>query len=360
VKRVFISDCEGPISKNDNAYEITSHFIPNGNKLFTVISSYDDVTADVLRRPGYKPGNTLKLIVPFFKAFGVTDQKMRDFSSANLLLIPNAKETLQHIRNIAHAYVVSTSYEHYVKALCQTLAFPYENTHCTKLSIDKYQITLEEKTRMRQTAEEIAKMPVLEVPPNAQSLKNLSDQDRQTIQRLDEIFWKEITNSKLGTIYSEVDPVGGGEKAEAIEDVAQKLGINLADIMYVGDSITDEEAFKLVKENGGLAASFNGNRYAIKSAEIAVLSETSLVTAVVADVFCRFGKHAALILVENWNYEALGKSKADKALLNRFFKLCPQSLPKVKIITVKNMEALAKESGDFRKKVRGEAIGKLG
>jgi hypothetical protein len=35
-------------------------------------------------------------------------------------------------------------------------------------------------------------------------------------------------------------------------------------------------------------------------------------------------------------------------------------LPKVKIIARENMEILAEESSEFRKKVRGEAIGRLG
>ena len=60
VKRIFISDCEGPICKNDNAFELAANFIPNGDKLFTNISKYDDVLADVLRKPGYSAGSTLK------------------------------------------------------------------------------------------------------------------------------------------------------------------------------------------------------------------------------------------------------------------------------------------------------------
>jgi hypothetical protein len=35
-------------------------------------------------------------------------------------------------------------------------------------------------------------------------------------------------------------------------------------------------------------------------------------------------------------------------------------LPKVQIVTAENMETLVKESREFRKKVRGEAIGRLG
>jgi energy-converting hydrogenase A subunit R len=360
VKKVFVSDCEGPISKNDNAFETASHFIPNGNKLFTVISEYDDVLADVLKRQNHKAGSTLKLILPFLKAYDVTDSKMREFSAQNLRLISNIENTLKHVRGVAHAYIVSTSYEHYIRALCQALEFPYENTYCTRVSIDKYHMTREEKTKLKETAKEISQMPMIEIPQNAKSMKDFSEKHQVTIHRLDEIFWKEIECTDCGRIFSEVDPVGGSEKAESIKDIIRKAGVTMADVMYVGDSITDIEAFRLVRENGGLTISFNGNQYAIKAAEIAVLSENSIVTAVIADVFSRFGKRQTLSLVENWNSQALKKSPVEHTLLNVLFKLFPKELPKVKIITSQNMEILAKDSTEFRKRVRGTAIGRLG
>jgi len=360
VKRAFISDCEGPISKNDNAFEITSHFVPNGDKLFTVISRYDDVLADVIKKPCYKAGYTLKLILPFLKAYDVTDQKVREFSAQNLILIPNVKDTLQYVRNIAHAFIVSTSYEHYIKALCQALNFPYQNTYCTKVSIDKYHITAGEKNRLKELTKEIRQMPRIEIPSGAKSLYSFPEEYRKTIQRLDEIFWKEIANMESGRIFHEVNPLGGGEKADAVKDAAERASADLPSVMYVGDSITDVETFKLVKENSGLTVSFNGNQYAVKDAEIAVLSENSIVTAIIADVFCRFGKRETLNLVENWSREALKKSHVSPTLLNRLFVLYPSELPKVKIITSENMEILAEESSRFREKVRGEAIGRLG
>jgi len=130
--------------------------------------------------------------------------------------------------------------------------------------------------------------------------------------------------------------------------------------MYVGDSITDVDAFRLVREKGGLAVSFNGNEYAIKNAEIALLSENAIVTAIVAEVFLRLGKDRVLQLVEGWSREKLKQSEANAALLTSFFDMYPEVLPKAKIITSKNKEILTKESREFRKKVRGEAIGRLG
>ncbi len=98
----------------------------------------------------------------------------------------------------------------------------------------------------------------------------------------------------------------------------------LSDVMYVGDSITDVEAFKLVRENGGLTVSFNGNNYAVRNAEIAVLSENSIVTAIIADVFCRQGKQAALKLVENWNLQSLERNGVvSLSLLDHLFSLYP-------------------------------------
>jgi len=358
--KVFISDCEGPISRNDNAYELTSHYIPDGAKLFTVISRYDDVLAGVLKRSGYKAGYTLKLILPFLKSYGITDQKMRDYSTRSLVLIPNAKETLRYVRSKCPAFITSTSYEHYLKVLCKATRFPFRNTYCTRLKIDRYRIGKSEKARLIEISEEVARMPIIEISPKAKSLRDFSEREQNAIQRLDEIFWKEIANMEVSRLYSEVNPVGGSEKVEAVKDAVQKLGTSLSDAMYVGDSITDAEAFKMVQGNGGLTVSFNGNRYAIENAEIAVLSETSLVTAVLADVFCRLGKRHVLKLAENWNRETLKEDLANPNLLNSLFRSCPQRLPKVEVVTSQNKQILAKESAEFRKKVRGEAIGRLG
>ena len=130
--------------------------------------------------------------------------------------------------------------------------------------------------------------------------------------------------------------------------------------MYVGDSITDVEAFQLVRNNGGLTVSFNGNHYAVENAAIAVLSENSIVTAIIADLLCNCGKQETLQVLENWNRETLRRSAVTKLLLDKLFMLYPSALPKVQIVTAENMETLASESSEFRKKVRGEVIGRLG
>ena len=360
MNRVFISDCEGPISKNDNAFELASNFIPNGDKLFTNISGYDDVLAGVLRKPGYSAGSTLKLILPFFKAYGVTDKQMEEYSASNIILIANSQTTLRHVQAIADAFIISTSYEHYIKALCKATDFPYKNTYCTHLSIDKCGITPQEKERLKNIAQEIAQMHPIDIPQAAKSTENFSQNHKVTIQRLDEIFWVEIPKMFVGKFLLDVVTVGGEQKAEAIRDAVKRLGEELCDVMYVGDSITDVEALKLVRASDGLSVSFNGNSYAVTNAEVAVLSESSLVTGVLADLFCRFGKEKALGVLQDWTYETLKNSEADSSLLRMLLQSYPNALPKAEIITAQNMETLIKESSEFRKKVRGVAVGKLG
>jgi len=359
LKRLFISDCEGPISKNDNAFDLAEHFIPSGDRLFANISKYDDVLADIVQKPGYTAGTTLKLILPFFKAYGVTDRQMEEFSQQNIVLIKDTKTTLAHVQRLADSYIVSTSYEHYIRSLCKATDFPFQNTYCTRLSLDQAPITVDEKETLREMAQEIAHMRTIDIS-GINSIENFCDCDQTLLQRLDEIFWSEIPKMTVGKLLTDVVTVGGEQKAESIRDAAKKLGAKFENAMYVGDSITDVEAFQLVRNKGGLSVSFNGNSYAIKAAEVAVQSESNLITATLADIFCKHGKQAAIKAIENWSIEALKKADVDPAILAELTTLYPDCLPKVQIVTSKNMGSLIKESSEFRKKVRGINIGRLG
>jgi energy-converting hydrogenase A subunit R len=337
-KKLFISDCEGPISKNDNAYELTEHFIPDGDSFFAVVSKYDDVQTDIVKRPGYKAGDTLRLILPFLKAYGATNEKIRNFSAEHILLVPGARDTLRFVSNLMPSLIVSTSYEQYIHALCSVVDFPRENVYCTKLEIDQYRVDKEEVVRLRRLREEITAMPMIEIPDGAVSLDNFSARDQ----------------------LEDVNPVGGFEKARAVEDIVKKTGSSFRDVMYVGDSITDVEPFRFVREKGGLTVSFNGNRYAVREAEVAVLSSNTIVTSILADAFGRLGKKRVVKLVEEWSYSALKRYGIALALQKRIIESYPQTLPQVEIITLNNKERLMKESSTFRKTVRGEAIGRLG
>jgi energy-converting hydrogenase A subunit R len=358
--RLVVSDCEGPLSKNDNAFELAANLVPDGGSFFALVSRYDDVLADVVQKPSYKAGDTLRLILPFLKAYGATNKQIKDFSAKNVLLVPGAKDTLTFVRQLMPSFIVSTSYEQYISSLCDLTGFPFENCYCTRMNLDKYNIPAEETRRLQELHREIAVLPMIEIPKNACSVSDFSSRDHETVERLDEIFWGEILKMESGRMLTEVNPVGGTEKARAVEDIVEKMACSLDRVMYVGDSITDAPALELVREHGGLAVSFNGNDYSVRESDVAVLSGDTTVTSVLAEAFSRQGKEGAFRLVEEWNLSGLKKNGVSTVLCNRMSTAFPDGFPQVELVTGASVERLKRESSVFRKTVRGEAIGQLG
>ncbi len=339
--RQFNTDCEGPISKNDNAMELSEFYIPAGRQFFAVVSRYDDYLADIERRQGYKAGDTLKLILPFLKAFGATDEGMRDFSRDHILLVPGAKEALVEIHRRMEAFIISTSYESYIHALCEAIDFPIERTYATKVSLDQYPLEEREKERLIRLAREIAEMEMMDWPSGAKGWGDLSRKDQETIARLDQIFWTEILEMAIGKVLLEVNPVGGREKAKAVLHSLERTGSRLTDVLYVGDSITDVEAFELVRRGGGVTISFNGNRYALRAAELACLSPNASILKELAKAFCDGGREGVMEMVDRW-------------------RSIPEGAARIYRILDENRETLIRESEALRKQVRGVAIGSLG
>lgn len=361
--RIFITDCEGPISKNDNAFELTCEFISNGERLFTQISKYDDVQAEIVKREGYNAGDTLKLIVPFLKAYGVTSTEIMEFSAKSILVMPRAKETLHSLQEHMLCFIVSTSYEQYIQVLCEALEFPFENTYHTKLDIDNFQINDQEQRKIKQLAHEICSMPPIEIPEGAKSVKDLPEQSSQSITRIDEILWDEISQMELGSVFAALNPMGGTEKAKAVTSIVNDVGSSLDRVMYVGDSITDVECFRLVKSRG-VTISFNGNAYAVNGADIAVLSRNSLPVAILGLIFSDFGRDSVFKLVHEMERDgfrkAVQESNLDPALKYRIRELSPKESPQVRLITRENIKEIVDSSCAFRKLVRGAKIGGLG
>jgi len=335
--KYFFTDCEGPLTKNDNAYEITTYFLPQGEKLFRQLSVYDDILAYLIKKPGYNAGGTLKLILPFFKAYNLNDQEIENFSKKNFLFVPNIIETLNFLWKIMPCFIVSTSYRPYIHALCKLLNFPEKNTSATEMSLNRLQISESEKNRLKGYAKEIVSLPNLDLPAGTKKFSRLPPKIQETVERLNEIFWEEMPNLKSGWFLERVKPVGGKEKAEAILKRLTENGkrkTDLKDVVYVGDSITDQEAFEIVKEYDGLTVSFNGNRYAIEQAEIAVISRSAYILGFLGALFAHLGK-------------------------NKVLELC-QKFGLAQVINQTNRKAIIQKSEIFRKRFRGERIGKLG
>jgi energy-converting hydrogenase A subunit R len=360
MSRLFATDCEGPISKNDNAQELAAHFVPQGEYFFAIVSKYDDFLADVIEKPGYKAGDTLKLILPFLAAFGANNEAIRAYSRSHIVLVHGASETLRFVQDRMASFIISTSYEPYMQALCDAVDFPVDHVFCTRLDMDRYSLESGEKSWLRKTAADIAQMEMLAWHEDTQSAADLPKTHGQTLKRLDRIFWEDIPTMKIGRVLEEIVPVGGAEKARSVLKSLEGTGLGLKDVIYVGDSITDVQALDLVRKQGGLAISFNGNRYAIRSSEVCCMSNDSRVIAILADAFNREGRDGALHLVSSWPSPDAQGFSIDPSLVNWLNALSPADFPRIEMVTDANRMDLTRASEDFRKQVRGVEIGALG
>ena len=130
-EKSFITDCEGPLTLNDNAFELCAHFIEDGDELFKTLSLYDDYLVDVVKKEGYKAGNTLKLILPFFVLENLKNDDLIDFSKNNIYAVSDSKFLLKYLKEAMNTYIVSTSYGQYIEAVSNYMEVPFENTFYT-------------------------------------------------------------------------------------------------------------------------------------------------------------------------------------------------------------------------------------
>jgi len=292
------TDCEGPCCLNDNAFELCKDFLkPNGDRFFRQISRYDDYMAEMFKKQGYKAGDTLKLILPFLKAYDLTNKKILDYSIETVRLVSGVEETYRFLRSLKFPiFEISTSYSQFALAVGAKLGIDKDHIFSTELDLDRYKITTAEVNALKKLKSEIIGLPEIELPETVQTFNDLNQKTKNTITRLDQIFWKIIPRMKIGIMYQEINPIGGSEKVRAMHQSLIQTGLPLSNVIYIGDSITDVQAFKEVRAGGGLAVSFNGNCHAVKNAEFIVIANSAWPIVVISTVFILRGKAGVLEL----------------------------------------------------------------
>jgi energy-converting hydrogenase A subunit R len=356
------TDCEGPLALNDNAFELCREFLkPHGDRLFRQLSRYEEYLTGIARRKEFKAGDTLKLILPFLKARSLSNELMRDFSTRSLQLVPGAEAAYKFLHRFDFPiFAISTSYRQFAEAVGSRLGFKTEQIFCTELDLDQYRLAEAEAAELARLEEEILATPDLELPPAAGSLADLAGPVQEAIARLDRIFWERLPEMGIGVLLKEVNPLGGPEKAKAVSDSLKQTGLKVADTIYVGDSITDVQAFEAVRAGGGLTISFNGNHQAVKAAEVVVVSDCAWPVALLTAIVRLWGKEGVLEVAAP---ETRAKSRAlvlpeemiepiAMGLQGHTFNLYLSDNP--------ILDKIIKESEAMRARLRGAAIAALG
>ena len=345
-EKSFITDCEGPLTLNDNAYELSAKFIEDGSELFKILSLYDDYLVDIVKKENYKAGNTLKLILPFFVVENLKNRDFVEFSKNNIYAVSDSKFLLSYLKEAMNTYIVSTSYGQYIEAVSNYMQVPFENTFYTKVDVDSLVLSDEEISKIKEFKDMILKNP-------------------EDYELFDDIFFKQITKMQIYEKIKEIDVVGGEGKKSAIEKIIKRDGIDVNQMLYIGDSITDVEPLEFAKNNDGISISFNGNEYPLNAAEIAIVSKSAIATAVVANVYADNDKKTVLKFIKDYNKSNDNEKLFDDYKINEdikkeFFSIFDEDYPIIQIITDENYEDLLTKSKAMRNNIRGEDIGGLG
>lgn len=324
---VICFDLEGPLSPQDNAYEVMG-IIENGHKIFEIISRYDDLLA-LEGRENYEPGDTLALIAPFLVYHKITEQDIKKISD-KAILVNGAKELISKLKKKDwKIYIISTSYEQHAYNIGSKLGIGKENIICTSFPLNKYIREFEKEDFY--LIEKIEK-EILKIAIDDKGIKNL----------LDKFYWEDLPKKRLGNVIKKMKVVGGKRKVDAVIEIARKLNKRMEEIVVVGDSITDFKMLKTINEKNGLSIVFNGNIYAIPYATIALATTNMEDLMYIIELWEKGGRD--LVIKKIKEFEEVAKAHEP------FFHL---------LIDKKNFDDIVKIHRIFRNKVRGKA-GRLG
>jgi len=253
-------DLEGPLSPQDNAYELMK-LIPNGDRIFEVISRYDDLLT-LKKKKDYEPGDTLALIVPFLLHTKISQKDMALIAN-KATLVDGAKEFIAELKH-KDWWVgdITTCYQHYGGPITEKVGIPPRNVACTRFpSLDYFREIIKEDdlSIVEQVEKEIV------------ALESKRD-DEKILERLDVFFNTELSGNVLGAVMKSVRPLGGLRKVRELRRFAKRDGFKLNQVVVVGDSITDSRMLETVNKEGGIAVAFNANEYALKCANVGLAS----------------------------------------------------------------------------------------
>ncbi len=252
-------DLEGPLSPQDNAYELMKLF-PNGDKIFEVISRYDDLLT-LAEREDYEPGDTLALIVPFLILHDISENDISTLAAKASLTGGAADLVYQLQVGGWKTFCISTSYQQYALHITQKLGIYSHNVACTFFPLNQLRRALskEDSNLLRQAEKDIL---ALHPPVDDERIK----------RSLDNFYWEKLHNTEIGTAIKVVKPVGGRRKVAALNRFAEAHNQPLSQWVVVGDSITDFRMLKAVDEAGGLAIAFNASEFALPYSTMSLAS----------------------------------------------------------------------------------------
>jgi len=318
---MFFTDWEGPWVLTDFAFEVAIAFF-NDHEFFERLSQYDDYLVLVERREGYEAGDTLRLLAPFLVAQDVTSEELRDLAENVLSYTPDAEETLPKLIEF-EPVVISTAYSQFLDVSAKPLGI--ERYHATRFEPERYGLPRDLKDELLDAVDVISSLPEIEIPLDKNAMR--------AVEWLNDFFWNRMAKTEVGRILDEVKAVGGRRKLDVV------LSYSPNDPLVIGDSISDYAMLSWAKERG-IAISFNGNEFAVRNSNVAVVSDTTFSEAYLVEAYVREGKEGLRRAMEK-EFESAFARKLENT---EFF-----------WVEESELEEIVRRSVDMRRRLRGLA-----
>ncbi|MBO8179940.1 MAG: hypothetical protein H0Z19_05585 [Archaeoglobus sp.] len=257
---MFFTDWEGPWILTDFALELCMAVFNNA-RFFGNLSEYDDYLAYEVKKEGYEAGYTLKLLTPFLAAAEIKNRDVERIAELSARFVPDAEKAMARLQEKWKPVVISTSYTQYLKKTAEMIGVKGD-LHGTEVDFDSISLPENLKKELLDMIDVIASL-------NGEEL----------FRELDRLF----SRQDVKEIVESVKAIGAGEKAEIMRNYCESMGIDFP--VVVGDSISDYKMFEVARSMGGVAIAFNGNEYALKHADIAIISSTAMSEAEVIGLF---------------------------------------------------------------------------
>ena len=366
-KSVCCWDLEGPISVIDFAAEIgrllgeKSKFNLKKHDMgafFRMISNYDDYIIDIpgvkkkLNIPDYQPGDTLRIMAPLYMAC-YTDKELIRLANNNYGFLQGCQELMKILHEHWEIFVISTSYSHFAYNVTNSLNISKDHVYCTDFNIKSL------KKGLQNIGNDV------ELLLNAIFQKYLDNNKglNSIIEDLNDFFWRGKESDYVKAM-NLVNVRGGKRKESAVEDISHRTNTPISDMIALGDSITDINMLQRLTDEGGIAVSFNGNRFSLKRANIAVTTINSLGVLPIFNCKNDIGE-----FLSNWEsqFESFHDnpknitdgliSKETKELFIKY-KFIPE-LADLKNRTESTISEIVSKQEEMRRRVRG-SVGELG
>jgi energy-converting hydrogenase A subunit R len=179
------------------------------------------------------------------------------------------------------------------------------------------------------------------------------------IEDLNNFFWKNKESDYVKAM-NLVEVRGGKRKEMAVERISSITQVPISEMVALGDSITDINMLQRLKDEGGIAVSFNGNRFTVGRSNIAITTPNNLGTLAIFE-----SKNNIETFLDSWekfyssfknNPEKIPSKLISKEVKKIFikYKFVPE-IDNLSNKTKKEIELIILKQEKFRKKVRGWA-----